>query len=254
MAWVRVRGYAQSTEFNGGGGATTAVTIGGAVSVGDTLLLGTTVGADPTTLGASTVTDNLGGNTYTRLLAASGGQQYSSVDNQGWDVWRCIVSTAGTPTITYTPGGGSQQFIGIKGDHFTGSDGASSLRDSKGAHQSHPGTGADAITTASVAAQSGDLQWALVANGDATSTSTAGTGFTGTGADATTGMLTEWKTASGAGAATATDATNGGGDDYAIICQAITPASGAAMPGYDEPWLGTLYTPLPADTLTIVFS
>lgn len=226
MTWARPQTFAKNTEFNGSGGSTTAATLGSAVAVGDAILLETTVGLDPSTLASSTVTDNLG-NTYNRLASANGGMRYSSLDGQGWDAWWCIVTTGGTPTVTYTPGGGSRAWIGIKGSHCTGSDASSTKRDSKGANQTDPGTGSDAISSGSVAsATSGDLLWSCCGDGNATATKAAGTGFTGSTIDSTTGMIDEWKTASGAGAGTFTDATNGATQRYGTMAIAITPASG----------------------------
>jgi hypothetical protein len=228
MAWARSQTFAKSTEFNGTGGSTTAATLGASVAAGDTLMLMTTVGLDPSTLGSSTVTDNISAsNVYNRLASANGGMRFSSIDGQGWDAWWSIIVVGGTPTVTYTPGGGSRAWIALKGSHFTGSDAASTKRDSKGANQTHPGTGANAISSGSVAsAASGDLLWACTADGSATTTKVAGTGFTGSTVDATSGMLDEWLTASGAAAGTFTDATNGGSKVYGTMAIAITPASG----------------------------
>jgi hypothetical protein len=227
VAWTRVQTFSQNAEFTGTFNASTQVTLGSAVAVGDTILLETTVGADPTGLTTSTVTDQLG-NSYIRLSAAQGGQLYDSGNTQGTDAWWCIVTSAGTPTVTYTPGGGSKQWMGLKGSHFTGSDPSSTRRDSKGALQTNPGTGANAITTASVGASSGDLLWAGSGRpGNPGTTEAAGSGFTGSTIDATTSMIDEWKTAAGAGAATFTDATGGGANVYMTYAIAITPASGA---------------------------
>lgn len=238
MAFARTQTFSVNTEFNGSGGTTTVVVLGVAVAIGDCLLLGTTVGADPTTLLASTVTDQLG-NSYTRVLAANGGQRYLSSDGQGYDTWSSIVTVAGTPTITYTPNTVvGAPWLSIKGSHFTGTNAASVVRATNGTTQVHPGTGADAIATPSVAAVSGDLQWGFAGVQGPNATMAGGTGYTPSAIDATTGMLDEWKTASGAGAATFTDGTNGGGSNYATMSIAVTPAGagGSAGPSEDY-WL-----------------
>lgn len=224
MAWNRVQPFSQNAQFTVTAVNNTAVTLGSPVGIGDTILLGTTVEANPTAI-TSTVTDNLG-NTYNRVSAAQGGQLFDATDLQGTDGWWCIVTVAGTPTITYDPDTTNKAFLGIKGSHFTGSDASSTRRDSKGAVQTNPGTGANAITTASLASLPGDLVWAF--DGDFSSlglTAVAGTGFTGSTIDSATSMIDEWKTAAGAGAATFTDATGGGGNIYQTIAIAISPAS-----------------------------
>lgn len=228
MAWGYVRSLLAKAQFDGIGGVTTAGTFGGAVAVGDTILVETTVGVDPATR-TPTLTDDLG-NTY-----SNEGSLYLSSDGQGYNYWKCIVTSAGTPTLTYTPNGVTgDAWIAFKADHFTGSNASSTVRDKKSATQIHPGTGANAITTASVSAQSGDLLWGGGAMQNPDNTMAIGTGFSATSAiDATTGFLTEYKTASGAGAVTFTDATNGGGRNFATFGMAITPASGADIPVHE---------------------
>lgn len=235
MAWTRVQIFSQNAQFSFAGPfANTAVTLGSAVAVGDTLLLATTTAGDTTTF-APTVTDQLG-NTYTKITAAQGGQLVDTPNAQSVDYWWCIVAHAGTPTITYKPDAASKNWLGIKGSHFTGSDASSTRRDSKGALQTNPGAGANAITTASVAALSGDLLWGGSGDpGSGFATEAAGTGFTGSAIDATTGLIDEWKTAGGAGALTLTDATNGAAATYMTCAVAITPAGGTGF-GMEDDW------------------
>lgn len=230
MTWTKVQSFAQAAQDTATAVNNTAVTLGSAVAVGDLILVETTLGNSPLTTGP-TLTDQLG-NTYNRVLAAAGGQLYDSGNNQGTDAWWCIVTTAGTPTITYDPDATTQPWLAIKGEHFTGSDAASTLRDSKGALQTNPGTGANAIATASVAAQSGDLLWGASGNpGPGFTTEAGGTGFTASAIDTTSSLITEWKTASGASTVTFTDATNGAGTSFMTFGLAITPAAaGGAAP------------------------
>lgn len=219
MAWARVQGFRVSSQFTTGTFTNTQVTLGSAVAVGDTLCVYTTRSGDPTSSG-ETLIDNLG-NTYTRTAFV-----YDSSDDQGGSVWRSIITVAGTPTLTFDPGV-DQGWLGIFGDHFTGSDAASVQRDGKFQMEINPGTGTDVIDSTSVAAQSGDLMWggSMGWSGSFT-TEVIGTGFTaGLTIDVTMGSLTEWKTATGAGAATFTDATHGSAQTYGTGGIAITPAS-----------------------------
>lgn len=228
-SWNRVQTFTQSAQFNGTAGLNTAVALGAPVAVGDTIVLETTVGADPNGLATCTLLDQLG-NVYNRLSAAQGGQLFDASNGQGDDSWWCIVTVAGTPTITYTPDPavGVYAWKSIKGSHFTGSDASSTRRDSKGALQASPGLGANAITTASIGAQAGDLLWGASGRPGTGSSGTeaAGTGFTGSVIDATSSFIDEWKTATGAGAATFTDATAGSSSTYMTMGIAITPGAG----------------------------
>lgn len=230
MSWSRVQGFA-ANNWTGSNISSLPVTLGSAVAVGDLIVFLTTVGDDPTLL-TSSCADNLGGgtpNVYNRLSAVNGGQLYTGAGgNAGFDAWWCVVTQAGTPTITYTIGG-SFPFVAFKGSHFTGSDAASTRRASKGQYQSFPGTAADAILAdaGTIASQNNDLLW--VGSGDPTNgftTMVAGTGFTASVIDATTQMIDEWLTAAGAHLGSYTDATNGGGAEYMTIALAFSPASG----------------------------
>lgn len=223
MTWFRAQTFSQNAQYTASAAATTAATLGAPVAVGDTLALGTVV-TGATTGYAPTLTDSLG-NTYTKITSAQGGQLFDSANSQSMDAWYCIVTNAGTPTITYKPDTTSKAWLGLKGSHFTGSDAASIRRDSKGATQTNPGTGANLITTASIAAQAGDLLWGVSFNAATFLTEVSGTGFTTSTRDATTAMLDEWLSASGAAAATFTDGTNGGASVYMTIGIAITTAA-----------------------------
>jgi hypothetical protein len=223
MPWTRITTFASSATFDISTHANANVTLGSAVSVGNVILLMTTVAAQPSTL-TSTMTDQLG-NTYTRLSGAQGGQFWDATQTQGLDGWICVVTTAGTPTITYTPDSTARAWIAMKGSAFSGATTAT-LRDSKSSNQAIPGTGANAITTASLAAQSGDLLWgASFADSTTFSTIASGTGFTTSTVDSVSGMLDEWETASGAAAVTFTDATHGGTETYLTLAIAVSPSA-----------------------------
>lgn len=223
MAWTPVQHFVQTAQLTFTPAATTQVTLASAVAVGDMLLLLTTVG---TAAGVddsayiATITDQLG-NTYTRQQRI-----WDSVDNQAIGCWSCRVTVAGTPVITYDPDTTDRPWIALMGDHFTGSDAASTVRDSKVANPAPPGVAVDAIATASVAAQNGDLQWVGCVDLSLLTAATIGTGFTSLGASVS-GLRTEYKVAAGAGIGSFTDATNGATDHYGVGSIAVTPATPA---------------------------
>ncbi len=229
MAWAKIQSFDNEANFSGVSHLTTAQALSSAVAIGDTILVATVALA----IGTPTVTDQLG-NTYNRLTTGQGGQLTEGFTN--FDYWWCIVTAAGTPTITFTPNGGTgSTFQGLQGDHFTGSNASSTRRASAGQPQSssigpsgRPGTGTDALISTAVAAISGDLLWG--ASGDPSysfATEVIGTGFlAGVPIASPMGMLTEYKTATAGQSATFTDATNGAGADYCTVGIAITPAAG----------------------------
>lgn len=236
MSWTRVQGFQQTAQFNNGGPyANTQVTLGSSVSIGDTLCVATTTASDQTG-GGPTLIDQLG-NTYVLKQAT-----YEAANDTTWLAWLCIVTVGGTPTLTFDPGVSNQNWLGIFGDHFTGSDAFSVARDSKSATQVTPGTGTDAVTTASLAAQSGDLEWGHVGDNNISvgGTVAIGTGYS-TAINFNSVVRTEYKTAAGAGAVTFTDATNGSSHNYSTGGIAVTPATiasggGSARmgPGYPQ--------------------
>lgn len=234
MPWVLVQSIEDTTHFGAANQAAFSKAFASPVAVGDTILIVSTEGGDVTTL-APTLTDQLG-NTYTRVTTAQGGRKYDSAHTQGIDLWWCIVTVAGTPTVTYTPGAITSGWLSIRGRHWTGSDATSTLRSSAGVLATNPGVSANAITTGSIAAQSGDLVWAGGGNvGTNTVTEVAGTGFTAPSAgNATTGLYDEWNTATGAEAATFTDATNGALVTFVFIGVAISPVPTIVSLQYDK--------------------
>lgn len=228
--WSKVQSFVQTAQLDSNTHANTQVTLGSAVAVGDVLCLLTTVGAQgvstPTAAFHDRVTDSLGNN-YVRKRQAD-----SVADGQGASIWVCHVTVAGTPTITYTPDDVSQQWIGIWGDHFTGSDKDSNVRSSFLNVQLTPGTGANAITSTAVGTQPGDLMWGAALCIELHTTIAIGSGFTA-GVAVTTGGLTEYRTdPASSQAATFTDATNGGADHYFAGVLVITPAT----PRLQVPW------------------
>lgn len=223
MAWSRSQTFTRSADFTGSSVTSTAVALGSAVAVDDWILLSTTCGSN-VSAAASTVTDQLG-NVYTRMSAVQGGRLYDNVNDQSYDGWYCKVTVAGTPTITYTPGGGTRAWLAFKGSVFSGGSSSASVRATNGQLQTSPGTATDAISSGSVAAQSGDLLWGgTFTSGTSSTTDVAGTGFTGSTRDATSGMIDEWKTATGAQAATFTDAT-AGAQPFETVGIAIAPGA-----------------------------
>jgi hypothetical protein len=240
MAWAKVQSFAVSTQFNSTGAASTAVTLGSAVAVGSTINVITTYGGAD--LGATpTLTDQLG-NTYTRQTACHARDVSNS---QQIDGWCCIVTSAGTPTITFDPNGANvTAFIGFMGDHFTGSDAASVVEGSAGQFQNNPGTGSnpDVITSGNTAATTtdGDLVWGGSQNtSTGTTTEAIGTGFAaGHALDTTSDLITDFKTQAthGVTAATFIDATNGGSANFVTCCIAVKPVATGAGLSPAPPW------------------
>lgn len=228
MSWNRVRSFAQTAQFGSSSQQSTAVAVGGSVAVGDLLMVAACCARDLSGVGTTTMVDTLG-NTYHQITTAQGGTLYDATNSEGVDAWWCVVAFAGTPTITYTPLPGSNTgWMALKGSHFTGGTATAGRRDSKGAAQTNPGTGTNAITTASVGAANGDLLWVGGGNpGSQTGTTLAiGSAFSaGGGLDTTSNLIDEYLTATGAAAGTMTDATNGSANIYMTIAIAINPAA-----------------------------
>jgi hypothetical protein len=247
MPWTKIQSFSDSSHYSSSTNPSTSITLGSAVAVGDTVCATTGAGGNSSSW-ASTLADQLG-NSWTRITSGQGGVLYDSTNNESEDYWLCIITHAGTPTITYTPDpGNSHNFLLIQGDHFTGSDSSSTRRASNGAFQSNPGTGTGVISSGSVAANNGDLLWG--SSGDPasgpTTTEVIGTGFSaGHTLDTAIGCLTEWKTATGSEACTFTDATNGGSQNFFTAGIAVTPAGGGVTFQPDEDyWTGPLPMPL----------
>lgn len=231
MTWARVQTFSQNAQYSAGGAASTAAALGSAVAIGDTILVYTTVGISGATYtGTSpTVTDQLA-NVYTRLTTGQGGQLQDNTNTASFDAWVCIVTVAGTPTITYKANGAtSEPFIALKGSHFTGSDASSTMRTSAGRILTNPGTTANAISASAsaLASQSGDLVWCGCDSANVFSP-TAGTSFSASAQDATSLIDDEWLSATGTQLASWADSTNGGASVYAPIGIVITPAAGGA--------------------------
>lgn len=213
-----MQGFSQTAQLTGTPVASTQVTLGSAVAVGDVLCIFTTSGNDATVF-KSSVTDSLG-NRYTRLKSS-----YRSVDDQSGDVWFSIVSVAGTPTITYTPDLASHPWLGIWGDHFTGAEVLGTFRSIALNLQLAPGTGTDALTSTAVTTVKGDLMWGANMDISLATAVAIGTGFT-VGVDNNDGVVTEYRTDPVTSqAATFTDATNGATHNYFTATIVVIPAT-----------------------------
>lgn len=245
MTWTAVQSAVQTAQFTGGGAGTTAATFGAPVAVGDVIIVQTPIGdvvsqAALAALAAS-MADNLGGgtpNVYTRLTTGQGSNLVDTGNIQGTAHFVCLVTQAGTPTLTLTPNGGSPQaFIAIQAVHFTGSGAASTMRASGGQTETNPGTGADAINSGSIGAQNGDLVCVMTnCAGNGVANAVLGSGFAAAAAiNATIGAIMEFREATGATDGTFTDATTGGARTYMTCALAITPAVAppvtASLPG-----------------------
>lgn len=215
-SWPLKQSFQQTAQLSGAGPfANTVVVLTSRAEVNDVLCVATTTATDQTG-GAPTLVDQLG-NTYIKQKAT-----YEASNDTTWITWLCTVTVAGIPIITFDPGASSQNWLAIFGDHFYGVR-LSGARDSKSATQATPGTGADAITTGSFAAQFGDLQWGFASDDNISSGGTlvVGTGYIGT--NVFNGCIrTAYRVATGPGSVTFTDPTNGGTHTYSSGGIAVT--------------------------------
>jgi hypothetical protein len=202
-----------------------------AVAAGDFIGVGLTF-ADNATNGV--ITDGLG-NTYTRK-----GQVHETERGLFLEIWECIVTNAGTPTITAqfdpTPGTTSPAgYISLVASSFSGSDSGSTV-DGAGAGQmlaSPVSTSTDAVTTGTFATSvDGVLLYSV-----ATSGVVGGTGFTqengASGGDIQ--LSDEWAVQTSHSASTEATWTATGTSAKAALVIAITPAGtggGGAAPSY----------------------
>jgi hypothetical protein len=214
-------------------------------SLGSTVAVGDFIGCvlDLETTGSATdavVDDTALGNVFTRRAAASSGSDFERME-----IWTCIVTVAGTPTLRVrfnpTPGTSATPQIDAMFDAFTGSDASSTIRGTPAVQlQTAPGTGADQVSSGSLGtATSGDLVYGgSVISSLGTAVPTLGTGFSLGGITTFAVTKTEYKTSSGGTeAVTFQDATNGGSARYLTAGVLITPAAGGGGPtvgGADE--------------------
>jgi hypothetical protein len=194
-----------------------------AVSVGDFVRVGFTY--DNTAAATSGVVADQLGNTYVKKMTV-----VAPGDTQNVEYWACVVTHAGTPTITCqfnpTPGTTtSPAGVTFNAASYTGSD-ASSTIDGVGAGQDNPAPvslSTDAIVTGTFAtATDGDLLDCICMS----SSVNAGTGFrfgqAVTGGDL--GMADEWKVQSTHSASTQATWTATSTTEKLPIVFAITPA------------------------------
>lgn len=177
MSWAKGTSQTNGT-FSSTTGAAETVTLG-SVAVGDTIAVALSIATDVGGAPASgVVTDSLG-NTYTSVVNVLDSTQHQRVQ-----LFRCIVTSAGTPTLTPgfnpTPGTTTANAVTINADPFTGSTSTSAGDGATGQNQSSPGTGTDAVTSgAIVTGTNGDLIYAAtVDTTTGADPGTIGTGFT----------------------------------------------------------------------------
>lgn len=224
--WNRVQGFLATAQWAAGPFASTSTGALSRVEIGDLLILSTQADTSGGTTAADTVTDTLA-NVYTRISAESGGVQVDVTNTVTKNAWWCIVTVAGTPTITYNCSP-SKGFLSIIGDHFSGSNSQSTPVVASGNAQVNPGNGNDVILAASRrTAVDGCLLWATSGDGGTpTATIAPGGGWSQASApNATIGDFTEFQiqTMRGPWQVVATDATNGSTHTYLTIAAAISP-------------------------------
>lgn len=224
MAWAHVQSF---TIFAAGPVTSLSKALTSPVAIGDTVFVQTCY-ADATGTFTDVVDDNLG-NVYTLVI-----RKTNATSQQGAAIWKSIVTVAGTPTVRQrynpTPGTSSGSFVGIAGDHFTGSDAASVIDGSNGQAQNAPGVGVNALSSLSfVTAKAGDLIFGAFQDCSTNGTITQGTGFTlGATLNAGVGNLllqNEYLVQIAAGAITATATATNGADNYTSLGAAISPAT-----------------------------
>ena len=236
MAWARTRGFSNYTEMDGGTYASVAIALGGAVAVGDKILVGVCVAHD-TDLLAPTMADQLG-NLYHKAKHV---WDSNVSDLDGLDAYWCVVEHAGTPTITFTPnpGGTDYAYLAIWGDHLTGGDSGSTI-DGAAAGQMQDTSGLaeppDNVSTGNNAPTvDGDLQWATAIDFSSDGIINKGSAFTeGLHADGGgSSAETEWRTLADHAAAPGLFGSSGGSQRIACIAISLTAAAlgPAPIPG-----------------------
>lgn len=229
MSWVKGTSQTNGT-FNVTTGATEPVTLGSVAAgsvIAVALSIATDVGGAPV---SGVVTDNLG-NTYTSVVNV-----LDSTQHQRIQLFRCVVTNAGTPTLTPgfnpTPGTTTANAVTINADPFTGSDAASAGDGATGQNQASPGAGVDAVTSgAIVTATNGDLIYAAtVDTTTGADPGTIGTGFTsGSVSSAATTIVTrtEFLEQGAAGSVAGTFTAGTGTHRFITAVMGVTPASAA---------------------------
>ncbi|HKV74602.1 MAG TPA: hypothetical protein VJN95_08785 [Gemmatimonadales bacterium] len=230
MAWTRTTGGSASTGVTNVTSLT--ATLGGAVSVGDTVCYGW---CNADSAGSTTVVvDDQLGNTY---APASASQQRDTTNQERVGVGKSIITSAGTPQVRIrynpTPGTTQGQYTTLVADAFTGSD-ASSTLDSNGAAQvqATPGTGTDGVSSGNLTTTIADGCLIYAASVSTSNINlndlTVGTGYTlgqVVGSGTTVYLRTEYKTQASKGAVAGTF-TSSANVAHVTAAIAITPAAG----------------------------
>lgn len=228
MTWVKGTSQTNGT-FSTTTGAAETVTLG-AQAVGSVICVALSIAVDVTQAPASgVVNDNLG-NVYTSVV-----NTLDSTQHQRIQLFRCVVTVSGTPTLTPgfnpTPGTTTALAVTINADPFTGSNASSTGDGATGQNQVAPGAGANAVTSgAIVTTVNGDLIYAAtVDTTTGADPATIGTGFTsGSVSSGATTIVTrtEWLEQTSAGSIAGTFTAITGGDRFITAVMAITPAVG----------------------------
>ncbi len=138
-------------------------------------------------------------------------------DDQGIDIYYCIVTTGGTPTITVSFSSINAFNLSVVCDHFTGSY-ASSANDTTGASaaQSAPGTGANAVSSGNITtATNGDLIYAVcVETSTGNDPGSLGTGYSLGQTSGGVVIESAYKTQSSAGSVAGTWTTAAGSANF----------------------------------------
>jgi hypothetical protein len=225
VTWTRTGGVVVAAAP----GTQPSASLGSTVALGD--FIGCVLCLDIASSATDAVVDDTAlGNVFTRRATAT-----DAGDTERMEIWTCIVTAAGTPTlrVQYNPTPGTSVTLQIDAmfDAFTGSDAASAIRGTPAAQvQTNPGTGADAITSGSLGSGvSGDLVYGgSIISSIGTAVPTLGTGFSLGGTTSGVVTKTEYKTSSGGTeAVTFRDATNGAAAIYITAGVIITPAAGS---------------------------
>jgi hypothetical protein len=226
MTWTPNSGAA-ATASNAGTGTSQGVTLAGAVAVGDTIDLAVSYGTSIDNPTSASLTDSLG-NVYTKKSGALDGTNF-----QACETHQCIVTVAGTPTITVkmNPTPGTTRFDNciVNADPFTGSD-ASSASDGTGAAQKQatPTTTTDLLTsgTFTTATDGDNVYTGTIDSATGGNPGSVGTGFTllQSGGVGIVNLKTAYKvqSAHGSVAGTWTAAVN---DAHVTAAHATTPAA-----------------------------
>lgn len=212
------------SPFSGAAVASRQAVAGAPVKVGDTVYVWTTF--DSVNSPSDVVTDNLG-NVYTLVV-----QVINATATQAVELWKTIVTVAGTPTVTQrfnpTPGTSTGASCQCGLLHFVGSSGASANNGNTPTQaQNAPGPGAGAVTPG-VLTTTADRCLCIAIIADVTSNSlpnlTTPAGFATLGINPVggNGMLIAYGTQLSKGALSFTATAGVGADNFASCACAQT--------------------------------